>query len=101
MSNPDLLSATKALARIDLSDEDATLELMIAAAQADVLAAAGYTLAEGASLPSDLAYAICDQAAMLFDARGGTEDRPMGLSLAASRIVSRYRGVRVCLPTSE
>lgn len=95
----DLLSATKALARIDHDDEDGVLELMIAAARADVLHAAG--LPDDAELPDDLAFAVTDQAALLYDARGGSTDRPVGLSLAAARIVARYRGVRACLPTSE
>ena len=97
----DLLASTKALARVDHDDEDAVLELMIAAARADVLAAAGYVQAEGETLPDDLHYAVMDQAAMLYDARGGTTERPVGLSLAAARITARYRGVRACLPTSE
>lgn len=95
----DLLNATKAHARIDFDDDDDALLLMLSAAAADVAGAAEYTLPETADeLPADLRFAIVDQAATLFDARGGDTERPVGLSLAAARIVARYRGVRICLP---
>ncbi|MBL3568865.1 hypothetical protein BV509_09095 [Rhodovulum sulfidophilum] len=102
MDLASLIAPTKAHARVDTDDEDATIELMLAAAAGDVLAAAEVAEpADAADLPTDLRFAICDQAAMLFDARGGDTERPVGLSLAAARIVARHRGVRVCLPTSE
>ena len=90
-----LLSEAKLHARIDHDDEDAALVLMIEAALGDVLAAANYTLPEGGTLPADLVFAVCDQAAMLFDARGGAteRDRPRGLTMAATTICARYRGV--------
>ncbi|MFC3060374.1 head-tail connector protein [Paenirhodobacter populi] len=91
-----LLPAAKFHARIDFADDDADLLLMLAAAAGDVAHAAEYTLPEDAGdLPDDLKLAILDQAAMLFDARGGSTERPVGLSLAASRIVARYRGVAI------
>lgn len=89
----DLLSQAKTHARIDHDDEDAAMLLMIEAALGDVLAAANFTLPEGGALPADLVFAVCDQAAMLFDARGGNTERPAGLSLAAKTICARYRGV--------
>lgn len=46
------------------------------------------------SIPADLALAIMDQAARLYDLRGA-EDGVQGLSLAASRIAARYRRVAV------
>ena len=92
-----LLSDAKAHARVDHHDEDAGIVLMIAAAALDVAKAAELALPEDADdLPADLRFAIIDQFAMLYDARGGDTDRPVGLSLAASRIVARYRGVRMC-----
>lgn len=94
MNVADLLPETKLHARIDGDDEDAALALMLAAAVADVLAAAARPEPDDADeLPDDLRFAVIDQATMLFDARGGVTDRPVGLSLAASRIVARYRGV--------
>ena len=93
----DLLSDAKAHARVDHYDDDAGIVLMLSAAAADVAAAAEYDLPEDADdLPADLRFAIIDQVALLYDARGGDSDRPVGLSLAASRIVARYRGVRMC-----
>lgn len=92
----ELLPVAKAHARIDSDDEDDTLLAMLEAALGDVLGAANVTApATLAELPADLAFAVCDQAAMLFDARGGAteRERPLGLSLAASRICARYRGV--------
>ena len=92
----ELLSQAKAHARIDSDDEDDTLTQMLATALADVLAAANVTAPSTlAELPDDLAFAVCDQAAMLYDARGGAteRERPLGLSMAASRICARYRGV--------
>lgn len=90
------LAAAKLHARIDGNDEDEALSLMLEAATADVLGAAGIRAPEDLeTLSDDLRLAICDQAAMLYDERGpATErDRPRGLSLAASRIVARHRGV--------
>ena len=89
----ELLSQAKAHARIDHDDEDAAMLLMIEAALGDVLAAANVTLPEGGALPTDLIFAVCDQAAMLFDARGGNTERPAGLTMAARTICARYRGV--------
>ncbi|WP_374292554.1 head-tail connector protein [Paenirhodobacter enshiensis] len=95
----DLLASAKLHARIDYDDDDSVLELMLSAAAADVAAAAEYTLPEtGPELPDDLRFAIIDQTVMLFDARGQDTDRPVGLSLAASRITARYRGVRASKP---
>lgn len=90
----ELLLQAKAHARIDHDDEDGTLVAMLATALSDVAHAANYTLpGAAADLPDDLAFAVCDQAAMLFDARGGDTERPAGLSLAARTICARYRGV--------
>lgn len=90
-----LLEPAKHHARIDGDDDYAAVVLMLAVAAADVLAAAEYPAPENAvDLPNDLQFAICDQVAMLFDARGGDTERPVGLSLAASRITARYRRVR-------
>lgn len=94
-----LLSEAKHHARIDGDHDDASIALMLEAAAADVLAAAEYIAPDDvADLPGDLRFAICDQVAMLYDARGTDTERPVGLSMAASRIVSRYRGVRACQP---
>lgn len=99
MNVSDLLTAAKLHARIDMDDDDPDLLLILAAAAADVAHAAEYTLPPAAAdLPADLKLAIIDQAAMLYDARGGETDRPLGLSMAAARITARYRGVRLCLP---
>jgi hypothetical protein len=92
----ELLPKAKAHARIDGNDDDAVMILMLEAALADVAHAANYTLpATAAALPADLVFAVCDQAAMLYDARCGDTERPVGLSLAASRVVARRRGVSV------
>lgn len=89
-----LLADAKLHTRVLHDDEDGTLLLMLAAALADVLNAAEYAQPPvGDVLPDDLRFAVIDQVAMLYDHRGGAE-RPAGLSLAASRIVSRYRGVK-------
>ena len=94
-----LLAPAKLHARVDYDDDDALLELMLSTAAADVAGAAEYALPEaGTDLPEDLRFAIIDQAAMLYDARGTDTERPVGLSLAASRIVARYRGVRASKP---
>ena len=94
-----LLSDAKAHARVDHDDDDAGIVLMLSAAAYDVAAAAGYCLPKNViNLPADLRFAIIDQVALLYDARGGDTDRPVGLSMAAARIVARYRGVRLCLP---
>ena len=90
----NLLPALKEHARVAHDDDDAGLELMLETAAQDVAFAAAFTLPEDvAELPEDLRFAIVDQATMLYDARGGDTERPVGLSLAASRIVARYRGV--------
>ena len=102
MNVSDLLTAAKLHARVDHDDEDSALLLILAAAAGDVAHAAEYTLPEDADdLPDDMRLAIIDQAAMLFDARAQDTERPVGLSLAAARIVGRYRGVRLCLPTTS
>lgn len=91
-----LLREAKEHARIDFCDDDVTVELMLQAAVADVLGAAGIPVPDTADdLPDDLRFAIIDQTAMLYDARSvaTTRQRPLGLSLAASRIVARHRGV--------
>lgn len=99
MNVSDLLTAAKLHARVDHDEDDSDMLLMLAAASADVAHAAEYTLPPAAAdLPDDLKLAIIDQAAMLYDARGGETDRPLGLSMAAARITARYRGVRLCLP---
>lgn len=99
MNVSDLLIAAKLHARVDHDDDDSAMLLMLSAAAGDVAHAAEYTLPPAAAdLPDDLRLAIIDQAAMLYDARGGDTDRPLGLSMAAARIVARYRGVRLCLP---
>jgi hypothetical protein len=99
MNVSDLLTAAKLHARVDHNDDDSDLLLMLAAAAGDVAHAAEYTLPVlAADLPADLKLAIIDQAAMLYDARAQDTERPVGLSLAAARIVARYRGVRLCLP---
>lgn len=91
-----LMHEAKEHARIDFNDDDATLELMLQAAVADVLGAANIPVPDTADdLPNDLRFAIIDQTAMLYDARGTAtaKERPLGLSLAASRIAARHRGV--------
>lgn len=94
-----LLEATKLHARVDGSGEDSDWLLILSAAAGDVAHAAEYTLpADAGDLPDDLKLAIIDQAVMLYDARGADTERPIGLSLAAARIVARYRGVRLCKP---
>lgn len=99
MNVSDLLTAAKLHARVDFDDDDSDLLLMLSAAAGDVAHAAEYTLPDDATdLPDDLRLAILDQAAMLYDARGGMTDRPLGLSMAAARITARYHGVRICLP---
>ncbi|WP_151720483.1 head-tail connector protein [Gemmobacter serpentinus] len=99
MNVSDLLIAAKLHARIDFNDDDDGLLLILAAAAGDVAHAAEYTLPPAAAdLPDDLRLAIIDQAAMLYDARAQDTERPVGLSMAAARIVARYRGVRLCLP---
>lgn len=99
MNVSDLLTAAKLRARVDHNDDDPDLLLILAAAAGDVAHAAEYTLPVlTTDLPDDLKLAIIDQAAMLFDARAQDTERPVGLSLAAARIVARYRGVRLCLP---
>lgn len=91
-----LLREAKEHARVDFCDDDVTLELMLQAAVADVLGAANIPVPDNIDdIPGDLRFAICDQTAMLYDVRSvaTTRDRPLGLSLAASRIAARHRGV--------
>lgn len=91
-----LLNDAKAHARISFDDEDAGLLLMLSTAAGDVAHAANYELPEtSADLPDDLRFAIIDQMAMLFDVRGAETERPEGLSMAAARVVARYRGVSI------
>ena len=90
----DLLSQAKLHIRVSHDDDEADILLIIAAALGDVAHAANYVLpGAAADLPEDLAFAVCDQAAMLYDWRAGNTDRPAGLSLAAKTICARYRGV--------
>lgn len=92
----DLLTQAKLHARIDFDDDDSDMLLMLSAALGDVAHAANVTLPETlAELSDDLAFAIIDQAALLYDNRAGAteRERPLGMSLAASRICARYRGV--------
>jgi len=50
---------------------------------------------EAAAVPADLAHAILDQAAALYDQRGGLAERSaQALSPHTARIAARYRGVR-------
>ena len=93
MDVAELLTDAKEHARVAHDDDDAGLELMLEAAAQDVAFAAAFTLPDTtAELPDDLRFAIIDQAAQTYDQRGPDEGKP-GLSLAASRIVARYRGV--------
>jgi len=95
----DLLDATKLHARVDHGEDDPDILLMLAAAVGDIAHAAAYTMPEAAAdLPDDLRLAIIDHAALLYDARAQDTDQPKGLSHAAARIASRYRGVRVIIP---
>lgn len=88
-----LLPEFKRHARIDHDEEDMGLVLMLVTAAQDVSHAASYTLpADVMDLPADIKFAIIDQAARTYDMRGPDEGMA-GLSLAASRIVARYRGV--------
>ena len=96
-----LIPALKLHARIDTDTEDAGLALMLDTAAKDVAHAAAYTLPEDENdLPADIRFAIIDHAARLYDARGADDAKP-GLSLAASRIVHRYRGVRIDTAEAE
>jgi hypothetical protein len=96
-----LIPALKLHARIDQDDELTGLALMLATAAQDVAHAAAYTLpAEVLDLPADIQFAIIDQAARLYDQRGADDGKP-GLSLAASRITARRRGVRIDAPEAE
>ena len=88
-----LLPDAKLHARVAHDDDDAGLALMLETAAQDVAHAAGIELPDTTGeLPDDLRFAIIDQAAQTYDQRGPDEGKP-GLSLAASRIVARYRGV--------
>ena len=94
--NPRLAESSQRDALLAWRDYRAT-GWYVSAAAADVASAAEYDMPEDANdLPADLRFAIIDQVALLYDARGCDTDRPLGLSLAASRIVARYRGVRIC-----
>lgn len=94
MNMNELLAGAKLHASVSDDDNDADSLLMLSAAAGDVAHAANYEMPEAASdLPDDLKFAIFDQFAMLFDARGGDTDRPEGLSMAAARVAARYRGV--------
>ena len=96
MTVTDLLSIAKSHARIDFDDDDAVLLLMLTTAANDVAHAAQVELpATSADLAEDLQFAVIDQAAMLFEASANSTERPVGLSMAASRIVARYRGVSI------
>ena len=96
-----LLPELKQHARIDTASEDSGLELMLETAAADVAHAGNITLPEHLSdLPDDLLFAIIDQAAKTYDQRAADEAKP-GLSLAASRIVHRYRGVGIGFTETE
>jgi hypothetical protein len=93
MDVTSLVPAFKLHARVTHSEEDAAIVLMLAAAAGDIAHAANYTLPDDVmDLPRDVEFAIIDHATKLFDARGADEGLA-GLSLAASRIVARYRGV--------
>lgn len=90
----DLLSQAKLHIRVSHDDEDADILLMLNAAIGDVAHASNWPMpGAAADLPEDLVFAVCDQAAMLYDWRAGNTDRPAGLSLAAKTICARYRGV--------
>ncbi|MCF3974001.1 head-tail connector protein [Paracoccus salsus] len=54
---------------------------------------AGYGT-DRASIPADLALAVTDHAAMMYDARGLT-DAAQGLSIAAARIAARHRRLAI------
>ena len=96
-----LIPALKLHARIDTDTENAGLALMLDTAAKDVAHAAAYTLPEDTTdLPADIRFAIIDQAAKAYDQRAADEGKP-GLSLAASRIVHRYRGVRIDTAEAE
>ena len=96
-----LIPALKLHARIDTDTEDTGLALMLATAAKDVAFAAAYTLPEDTTdLPADIRFAIIDQAAKAYDQRAADEGKA-GLSLAASRIVHRYRGVRIDTAEAE
>lgn len=98
MNVASLLEAAKLHTRVDpnSNEEDADLRLMLSTAAADVAHAANFVLPESADdLPDDLKFAIIDQVALLFDCRGGDTERPEGLSMAAARVVARYRGVAI------
>lgn len=56
--------------------------------------AAGLT-ATPANLPADLRHAIAEQAARMFDHRGGIEDKGPALSAHAARVIARYRRVKL------
>jgi hypothetical protein len=93
-----LLIDLKLHARITGDHDDPALALLLETAAGDVAHAAGITLPDDAGdLPRDLGFAIVDQAARSYDQRGA-DDGPPGLTPAASRIVHRYRGVRIHTP---
>lgn len=93
MDATELLPDAKLHTRVAHDDDDDGLALMLETAAQDVAFAAAYTLPDTTvELPEDLRFAIIDQAARTYDMRGADEGQP-GLSLAASRIAARYRGV--------
>ncbi|NUB42870.1 phage head-tail connector protein [Fertoebacter nigrum] len=47
------------------------------------------------SVPRDLGLAICEQAARLYDQRGGISDKGPALSAHTARVIARYRRVRL------
>ena len=98
MTLDSLLPNLKLHARIVGTTEDVGLLLILEAAAGDVLHAAGMARPDDVDdLPADLRFALIDHAAKLYDQRG-MDHAPPGLSLAASRIVHRYRGVRIDTP---
>jgi len=94
MNLTTLIASVKNRAHVDFDDDDSDIELSLSAAVLDVLSAAEVEIPDDiTTLSDDLTFAIVDQAVMLYDSRGPDIERPLGLSMAASRIVARYRGV--------
>ncbi len=101
MNVANLLYELKLHARISFDDDDAGLVLMLETAARDVAHVAAITLPDNVfDLPLDLQFAIVDQAALTYDQRGPDEGQP-GLSIAASRITARYRGVSLGAPETD
>jgi len=63
---------------------------------------AGYG-ASAASVPRDLALAICEQAVRLYEQRGGVMDKGPALSAQTARVIARYRriAIRACAIWSQ